>query len=34
MGDQGAILVKHYEHRIVVDRIKRLLAAHARQADG
>ena len=31
--EQGPILVKPYDHKIVLDRIKRLLAARARQAD-
>jgi DNA-binding response OmpR family regulator len=30
--EQGPILVKPYDHKIVLDRIKRLLAARARQA--
>jgi hypothetical protein len=34
MGEQGPILVKPCDHRIMLDRIKRLLAARARQADG
>jgi DNA-binding response OmpR family regulator len=31
--EQGPILVKPYDHKIVLDRIKRLLAARARQAE-
>jgi hypothetical protein len=34
MCEQGPILVKPYDHRIMLDRIKRMLAARARQADG
>jgi hypothetical protein len=31
--EQGAMLMKPYDHKIVLDHIKRLLAARARQGE-